>query len=166
MPDLLDRVLDEPAPVHTAERLAECAPILVAGFGLDAVTAAEAALKLKEGAYLWAEGMSVEAALHGPAAVYQSPAAMVAIAPARDDGGRISELCRLGVDLGLPVVTCARDGAPDLWFPQSPALVQPLVAIVPLQRLVAELARRRGSDPDTIRTAEEPWASAMGRIKL
>lgn len=166
VPDLLDRVLEQSAPMAAAESLIGHAPLLVAGFGLDAVTAAETALKLKEGTYLWAEGMSVEAALHGPAAVYEPPAAMIVIAPASDDGGRIAELRRLGGHLGLPVVTCASDDDTDLRFPSSPALVQPMVAIVALQRLVAELARRRGSNPDTIRSDEEPWASAMRAVQL
>jgi len=165
-PALLDRAVEAPAPTDAAARLAERAPLLVAGFGLDAVTAGEGALKIKEGAYLWAEGMSAEAALHGPAAVYQDPAAMLTIVPADDDGGRIGQLQQLGNDLGLPVLTCASEPNADLWFPEAPALVQPMLAIVPLQRLVAELARVRATNPDTIRTDEEPWASAMKRIAL
>ena len=166
VPEHLQQAVDAPAPVAASERLASRAPLVVAGFGLDAVTAGEAALKIKEGAYLWAEGMSVETALHGPAAVYHEPAAMVTIAPARDDGGRIGQLQQLGRDLGLPVLTCASEPETDLWFPEAPALVQPMLAIVPVQRLVAELARVRDTNPDTIRTDEEPWASAMKRIKL
>jgi len=166
VPELLQQAVDAPAPTHAAARLAEREPLLVAGFGLDAVTAGEAALKIKEGAYLWAEGMSVEAALHGPAAVYRDPTAMVTIAPGDDDGGRIGQLQRLGRDLGVPVLTCGSGTDADLWFPAAPALVQPMPAIVPLQRLVAELARVRATNPDTIRTDEEPWASAMKRIEL
>ncbi|SDG19675.1 glucosamine--fructose-6-phosphate aminotransferase (isomerizing) [Limimonas halophila] len=166
VPEHLQQAVDAPAPVAAAEQLAARSPLVMAGFGLDAVTAGEAALKIKEGAYLWAEGMSVEAALHGPAAVYQEPAAMVTIAPAGDDGGRIGQLQQLGRDLGLPVVTCASEPEADLWFPEAPAMVQPMLSIVPLQRLVAELARLRGTNPDTIRTDEEPWASAMKRVRL
>ncbi len=163
--DAMEATLALPAPLATAERLAAREPILVAGFDLDAVTADEAALKIKEGAYLWAEGMSVEAALHGPVAAYGPAAAAVVIAAATDDGGRDAALAGVCRDVGMDVLRCG-PGDTDLPFVDASPLLRPLVSILPLQRLVAEMARLRGSNPDTIRTDEEPWGGAMRQVRL
>jgi glucosamine--fructose-6-phosphate aminotransferase (isomerizing) len=165
VPDVLDATLALPAPVAAAARLLERAPILVAGFDLDAITADEAALKIKEGVYLWAEGMSSEAAMHGPVAVYNDGGGAIVIAPAGDDGGRSEALARICAAVGMDVLHCG-PGATDLPFVEGDAWVRPMTAVVPLQRLVAEAARLRGSNPDSIRNDEEPWTGAMKMVRL
>lgn len=166
VPDALAAALAEPAPTGPARRLAARAPILVAGFDLEAVTADEAALKIKEGAYTWAEGMSVEAALHGPVAAYGPAGAAIVIAPPWGDGGRTEALAGVCAAVGMDVLRCGPAPDADLVLPELAPWVRPLVSIVPLQRVVAELARLRGTNPDTIRTHEEPWAGAMKRVRL
>src|SRR5204863_7881629 len=52
VPRLLRDALAQPAPVAAAKRLVGKEPVLVAGFGLDAISASEAALKLKEACYV------------------------------------------------------------------------------------------------------------------
>lgn len=163
--DAMEATLSLPPPAAAAERLAGREPILVTGFDLDAVTADEAALKLKEGTWHWAEGMSVEAALHGPVAVYGPRAAGIVIAPAADDGGRSAALAEVCHAVGMDVLHCG-PGDSDLPFVEVSIWVRPMTSILPLQRLVAETARRVGSNPDTIRTDEEPWAGAMKRVRL
>jgi len=165
VPDALDATLALPAPEAAAARLAARAPILVAGFDLDAITADEAALKIKEGAYLWAEGMSAEAAMHGPVAVYNEGGAAIVIAPAGDDGGRSEALARVCAAVDMDVLHCG-PGETDLPFVEAGAWVRPMTGILPLQRLVAEAARLRGSNPDSIRNDEEPWAGAIGMVRL
>ncbi|MHB8312968.1 MAG: hypothetical protein ACYDD0_06670, partial [Candidatus Dormibacteria bacterium] len=165
VPDAVRRTLALPAPTAIPSRLINREPILITGFGIDEITADEAALKIKEGCYLWAEGMSEELALHGTPAVFESRMAAVLIAPGRDDGGREQELRRLLHELGLEVITCGSEGS-DLPFAAVDYLLRPFVAILPLQRLVAEMARRRGSNPDLTRGDVEPWASAIPRVKL
>lgn len=166
VPDALERALEAPGPAETARRLAGCAPILVAGHELEAMTAAEAALKLKEGAYIWAEGMSVEEALHGPVAVYGPGCAAILIDPPSDDGGRIADLAGVCRAVGMTTIRCGPSAGADLPVPDVAAPVRPVVTVVALQRLVAELARVRGTNPDTIRTDEEPWAGAMKDLRL
>ena len=139
-PRLLREALAEPAPVDDARRLAGCAPLLVTGFGLDAITAAEAALKLKEATFKWAEGLAVEQALHGPHAALRQGMGAILIPPAIDDGGRTAALRAFCEERGVEVVeprlvSCAE-------------ALRPLVAAVPLQRLAAEIARLCGGDPD------------------
>ncbi len=165
VPEALAQTLALPTPIAVAERLAGREPLLVSGFGLDAITADEAALKLKEGSYRWAEGLPVELALHGPPAAFRPGMGAIVIAPPGDDGGRSATLRALLADLGAEVLTCG-DGGEDLPFAPVDPLVRPLVVIVPLQRLTAELARLAGTNPDAIHRDIEPWASAMGRYAL
>ena len=165
VPEALTQTLAAPAPVAAAERLAGREPLLVSGFGLDAITADEAALKLKEGTYRWAEGLPVELALHGPPAAFRAGMGAITITPPGDDGGRVAALRALLSDLGAAALTCG-DGDEDLPFAPVDPLARPLVAIVPLQRLTAELARLAGANPDAIHRDVEPWASAMGRYAL
>jgi len=165
IPDTLAVTLTLPAPTAVAERLASQSPILCAGFDVDAVSADEAALKIKEGAYRWAEGMTLEQALHGPVAVYGEGTAAIVFEPAGDDGGRCSDLIRTAGAVGMDVVRCG-PGEVELPYYDASPWVRPLTSIVPIQRFVAEMARLRETNPDTIRTDEEPWAGAIGRLQL
>lgn len=165
VPKAIAATLAEPAPAEAAERLARREPILVTGFGIDEITAQEAALKLKEGSYLFAEGMSQEFALHGTPAVFDPRMGAILITPGRDDGGRLPEVRGMLLELGLEVITCG-SGAANLPFAEVDYLLRPLVAIVPLQRLVGELARLRGSNPDLIRADQPPWSTAVAKIRL
>ncbi len=166
VPEQMERTLALPIPAEVVGDLASRSHLLLTGFGLDEVTAEEAALKLKEGAYLWAEGMSEEFALHGTPAVFQKGMAAVLIVPDEDDGGRCPALRGLLEEIGVKVVSCGIKEGSDLRFVGGSLLTRPLVSILPLQRLVGELARLRGTNPDTTRSDVEPWASAIGRVKL
>jgi len=139
-PRLLRDVLAEPAPVDDARRLAGKDPLLVTGFGLDAITAEEAALKLKEATFQWAEALSVEQALHGPQAALRQGMGAILFIPDHDDGGRTVRLRDLCAQLGVEVV--------DIRVPASSEALRPIVSIVPAQRLAAEIARLTGGDPD------------------
>ncbi|MGH7640651.1 MAG: SIS domain-containing protein [Candidatus Dormibacteria bacterium] len=164
-PEAISTTLALPPPLKAAARLAQRGPLLLTGYGIDEITAREAALKLKEGAYLFAEGMSQEFALHGTPAVFAPPMAAILIASDKDDGGRLPELRQLLLDLGLEVFTCGA-GETDLPFSAVDHLLRPLVAILPLQRLVGELARIRHSNPDTTRGDQPPWSRAVPKVKL
>ncbi|MHB8393074.1 MAG: SIS domain-containing protein [Candidatus Dormibacteria bacterium] len=165
VPESIRTTLALPPPTELPRRLINREPILITGYGIDEVTAAEAALKVKEGAYLWAEGMSEELALHGTPAVFDPRAAAVVIYPGQDDGGRADQLIKLLAELGLEIITCGPDSH-DLPFTRVDYLMRPFVAIIPFQRLVAELARGRGSNPDLTRGDVEPWSSAISRVLL
>ncbi|HWT85560.1 MAG TPA: hypothetical protein VN177_07290 [Myxococcales bacterium] len=139
-PRLLRDALAGPPPLDEATRLAGKDPLLVAGFGLDAVAAAEAALKLKEATFKWAEGMAVEQALHGPQAALRAEMGAVLFPPAQDDGSRTRRLRELCLGLGVEVV--------ELRVPGCSEALRPLLSIIPAQRLAAEIARLTGGDPD------------------
>lgn len=166
VPSALEETLNRPAPLGVAAELADLEPILVTGYALDAVTADEAALKIKEGTYQWAEGMSVEFALHGTPAVFRRGQAAITILPATDDGGRTEALRELLAIIGVRVYTCGDDTSADLPFATVHPLLRPFVAVVPLQRLVGEIARTVGSNPDTTHLEVEPWRRAAQGVRL
>ncbi|HSK39393.1 MAG TPA: SIS domain-containing protein [Arenibaculum sp.] len=168
--DAVARTLALPLADGLAGRIADAQPLLITGFGgLDLTTAQEAALKIKEGAWLWTEAMPPEFALHGTPASYHAGMGAVVIMPADDDGGR-SALLRDRVlrGLGMKVVaTCADGPDADLPFAEPPhPLLRPFTAILPFHKLTAELARLRGTDPDTLHGHREPWKTIMTGLRL
>jgi glutamine---fructose-6-phosphate transaminase (isomerizing) len=165
VPGYIEQILAQAAPVEIAQRLATCDPLLLAGVGLDAITASEAALKFKEGTYTWAEGMETENALHGPPAVFRAGMGAITITPAGEDGQRTQALRRALQTIGVIALTCG-DHDEDLWFPAIHPLIRPLVTIVPLQRLTAELARIKQTNPDQMHRELEPWKTVIDTIIL
>ena len=163
--DAMTETLAMPAPTAVAARIRDREPLLLTGYGIDELTAVEGALKLKEAAYLWAEGMSVELALHGTPAVFETRQAAIAAVPDEPDGGRTAALLGMFAALGVTALTLGT-GDCALAFARVDYLLRPFVSVIPLQRLAAELARLRGTNPDTTRADVEPWKSAIARITL
>jgi glutamine---fructose-6-phosphate transaminase (isomerizing) len=163
-PGLLRQALAVSAPVEQARVLVGKDPCLIAGFGIDAVAAAEAALKLKEAAFVWAEGTSVELALHGPVVALRPGMGAVTFTPAVEDAGRTQRLREALSAIGVTALTCGAANE-DLSFPACSEVLRPIVSAVPLQRLAAELARLTGGDPDGTRSGVEPWKTALERSR-
>lgn len=165
VPGAIQATLDLPEPKAVADRLAGVEPVLVAGSGIDQPTAEEVALKYKESTFLWAESIGVELALHGTPAAFRSNMAALIIRPEHSDGGRAGELRQFLEAVGAPVFEVAA-GEGDVPFAPVPSLVRPLVSVVALQRVVGAVADRVNGDPDGTRESQEPWATAIARVKL
>jgi glucosamine--fructose-6-phosphate aminotransferase (isomerizing) len=136
----VERALAEPEPASGHDRF------LVAGAGRDWPTAQEAALKLREGAFVAAEAHHTEQLLHGHlAAVDESVRAFVLAGE-----GRAAERARSAAE-ALRVLGCETTLV---------ATVHPVVDIVRFQLLTLALAERRGANPDLIRRDDERWARA------
>jgi glucosamine--fructose-6-phosphate aminotransferase (isomerizing) len=119
---------------------------LVAGAGRDRATAAEAVLKLREGAHVAAEYHQTEQLLHGHlAAVDESVRCFVL-----EGRGRAAERAR-GAVAALRELGCDVTLVPT---------VHPVVDIVRFQLLTVDLADGRGVDPDLIRRDDPRWQRA------
>lgn len=130
--------------------------VFVIGRGPTLPVARELALKLKEVAGIHAEAASAAELLHGPISI-ASPS-LPAIVFAGDDhtGASVNEAVGRLQAAGASVLVLATDasGSTEEWtvaIPQAKGrhpLLQPLVALHAAYRLVAEVARARGRDPD------------------
>jgi glucosamine--fructose-6-phosphate aminotransferase (isomerizing) len=169
LPQALQQTLQHEPGERWAQGFAQHAPILVSGFGPDLATAQEAALKIKEGAWIWTEAMSPEFALHGTPASFRSGMSAIVMLPELDDGGRSLRLVDVLRRLDLATVaTCGQSGSgADLAFAPPPhPLLRPFLAILPFHLLTSQLAHRLGTDPDTLHGHRQPWASVMTALKL
>jgi glucosamine--fructose-6-phosphate aminotransferase (isomerizing) len=143
----LERDVEQTGPV--AAGLAATPRLAVIGRGANYATAFEAALKLKELAGIAAEPASPADFLHGPIALVDTGVPVLAFAlegPARPPVTEV--LAAVHARGGRALV--AGDGGGDvaLAVERVPEWLSPLVAVLPAQRLAAELAARRGGDVD------------------
>ena len=124
---------------------------LVAGAGRDWVTAQEAVLKLREGAFVAAEAYETEQLMHGYfAAIDESVRAFVL-----EGEGRAAERAA-DAAAGLRELACDVTVVPTR---------HPVPDIVRFQKLTVALAELRGVDPDRIRRHEERWARAAAATR-
>ncbi len=152
------------ATIETTERDAEeiarrymnARRFLFLGRGLMEPVAREGAYKMKETSYIHAEGMSAAEIKHGPIALIDHETPVVAVAPrnalyekmlismsevrARD--GKVIAVATAG---SAEVAAYADDA---LWIPECPPLLQPMVAVVPLQLFAYRTADLLGNDVD------------------
>ncbi len=161
MPDKVDLVLDTVEPVRAlARELLEAPAILFLGRHVGYPVALEGALKLKELAYMHAEGFAAGELKHGPIALIEDGLPVVVIVPspsARDvlHDKLVSNIQEVRAR-GARTIVIAEEGdhsvtpyASDLIrIPAVPTLLQPLVATVPLQVLACEIATLKGFDVD------------------
>ena len=139
-PDAVEAALGAREPVSDHDRFVVC------GAGRDWATAQEAALKLREGAYVAAEAHRTEELLHGHlAAIDEKVRAFVL-----EGEGRAAERARDAV-AALEALGCETTLVPT---------VHPVVDIVRFQLLTVDLAERRGANPDLIHREDERWARA------
>jgi glucosamine--fructose-6-phosphate aminotransferase (isomerizing) len=122
--------------------------------------ALEGALKLKELAYMHAEGFAAGELKHGPIALVEQGLPIVVVMPSPKAQpvlhskllSNIREIQARGARTIVIAETADDTVAPFadtlIELPRVPALLQPLVATVPLQILAAEIARGRGYDID------------------
>lgn len=160
MPSKIQSVLDNLDPImELASDLKDQRSILFLGRHVGYPVALEGALKLKELAYLHAEGFAAGELKHGPIALIDQDLPVFVVVPPQ---GRdqlhdkvVSNIQEIRAR-GARTIVLAEEGddevAPyaDLWFklPKVSTLLQPLVATIPLQVFACELATQLGHDVD------------------
>jgi glutamine---fructose-6-phosphate transaminase (isomerizing) len=143
-----------------ARELAESKAVLFLGRHVGYPVALEGALKLKELAYMHAEGFAAGELKHGPIALIEQDLPVVVVMPSPK--GRATLHAKLLSNIreiqarGARTIVIAEEGDETvrpfasvlIETPAVPTLIQPLVAAVPLQVFSAEVARARGYDVD------------------
>jgi glutamine---fructose-6-phosphate transaminase (isomerizing) len=176
MAGAVERVLETMEPVRELARsLAEKRTVLFLGRHVGHPVALEGALKLKELAYMHAEGFAAGELKHGPIALIEEDLPVVVVVPSPPrpgaegadgaDGGRdghallhgklVSNIQEIRAR-GARTIVIAEEGDEAvvpyadhlIRVPATPPLLQPLVATVPLQVFACELATARGNEVD------------------
>ncbi|MGJ9413612.1 glutamine--fructose-6-phosphate transaminase (isomerizing) [Aeromicrobium sp. CF4.19] len=160
IPAGIQRLLDDADQVRTlAAELVDSRSILFLGRHVGFPVALEGALKLKELAYIHAEGFAAGELKHGPIALIEEGVPVFVVVPprARDQLQEkiVSNIQEIRAR-GARTIVLVEDGDDDvvpyadhvIRLPEVPTLLQPLVATVPLQIFACELAGLLGHDVD------------------
>jgi glucosamine--fructose-6-phosphate aminotransferase (isomerizing) len=161
MPAAVEQVLDTIEPVREMARsLAGERCVLFLGRHVGFPVALEGALKLKELAYMHAEGFAAGELKHGPIALIEDGLPVVVVVPPNKETSVLHDKIVSNIQeiraRGARTIVIAEEGddrvAPYadtlIEVPRVPALLQPLVATVPLQVFACELATAKGHDVD------------------
>ncbi|MBN1535350.1 MAG: glutamine--fructose-6-phosphate transaminase (isomerizing) [Anaerolineales bacterium] len=157
IPDLVGQCLErEPQTEAVARALMNTSHCLYLGRGVNMPTAYEGALKLKEISYIHAEGYPAGEMKHGPIALIDRQMPVIAIAPRDPWYEKMLSQVEQAKARGGIVIALATDGderLPDiadhiLWLPETPWLLSPVTAVIPLQLLAYHIAASRGLDVD------------------
>ena len=157
VPDLVGEVLKtESAIDRAAERVAAARSALFLGRDIHFPIALEGALKLKEISYIHAEGYPTAEMKHGPIALVDRETPCIFVAPRGALHAKtLSNVEEVKARHGL-IISVGTEGDQALAelsdvflpIPEAPEVIQPLLAVVPLQLLAYHVARRRGCDID------------------
>ena len=161
LPGAVERVLTQMEPVRELGRsLADADTILFLGRHVGFPVALEGALKLKELAYIHAEGFAAGELKHGPIAVIDQGTPVVVIVPSprsrESVHGKVVSNIQEVRARGARTIVVAEEGDDDvvpyadhlIRVPRTPTLLAPVVTTVPLQILACEIADTRGFDVD------------------
>jgi len=157
LPEQLERMLEQAAHCEElAARYAGYKFTMFVGRGANVPVAAEGALKLKEIAYVPAEGMSGAAMKHGPLALIEPGLPVWALVPPDETRermiGNLRELKARGAHI---IAVAARDDAEVsdlvdavLPIPSHHPAVSPILNAIPLQLFAYYSAKKLGYDID------------------
>ena len=161
MPQKVDLVLDTVEPVRAiAREFADSASVLFIGRHVGFPVALEGALKLKELAYMHAEGFAAGELKHGPIALIEEGVPVVVIMPSPRGRAVLHDKMISAIQevraRGAIVIAIAEEGDEKIAefsdrlirVPVVPTLMQPLVSTVPLQVFACEMATAKGHDVD------------------
>ncbi len=157
LPDLVGRVLDQQQAIRElADRLYQHTNFLYLGRGINYPIALEGALKLKEISYIHAEGYPAGEMKHGPIALIDKDMPVLAITLRDAVYDKMISQIEQAKARNAKVIAIATEGdrfiaskADEvLYIPDAPALLTPILAVIPLQLLAYEIAVLRGADVD------------------
>ena len=161
MPAAVERVLGTMEPVRALARsLTDAKAVLFLGRHVGFPVALEGALKLKELAYMHAEGFAAGELKHGSIALIEDGMPVVVVVPSPRGRSVLHDKIVSNIQevraRGAQTIVIAEEGDTSvadyadhlIYVPAVPTLLQPLVATVPLQVFACELATARGNEVD------------------
>jgi glucosamine--fructose-6-phosphate aminotransferase (isomerizing) len=161
MPPKIAEVLGAMDPVRELARsLSSATSVLFLGRHVGYPVALEGALKLKEIAYMHAEGFAAGELKHGPIALVEQDVPVFVVVPSPRGRSVLHDKIVSNIQevraRGALTIVIAEEGDEAVVpyadhivrIPQCPTLLQPLLAVVPLQVFACEMATARGFDVD------------------
>jgi glucosamine--fructose-6-phosphate aminotransferase (isomerizing) len=161
MPDLVARVLETVEPVSALARgFALSSTVLFLGRHVGYPVALEGALKLKELAYMHAEGFAAGELKHGPIALIEDGLPVIVVMPSPKNAptlhAKLLSNIREIQARGAVTIVIAEEGDDTvrtyadhlIEIPVVSTLFQPLLSTIPLQVFAAGVAQARGYDVD------------------
>ena len=141
-----------------AKKMSNAKTVLFLGRNVGFPVAMEGALKLKELAYIHAEGFAAGELKHGPIALIEQDQPVIVILPSPNDPLHpkvISNIQEIKAR-GATVIAIAEVGdkeaskyAENVWYvPSTNWLMAPVLTVIPLQAFAMELANAKGLDVD------------------
>ncbi|WP_035863482.1 glutamine--fructose-6-phosphate transaminase (isomerizing), partial [Kitasatospora cheerisanensis] len=160
-PRQVEQVLGTMEPVRALARsLADAPAVLFLGRHVGHPVALEGALKLKELAYMHAEGFAAGELKHGPIALIEEGLPVVVVVPSPRGRSILHDKIVSNIQeiraRGARTIVIAEEGDEAvvpyadhlIRIPATPTLLQPLVSTVPLQVFACELATAKGHEVD------------------
>jgi glucosamine--fructose-6-phosphate aminotransferase (isomerizing) len=161
MPDLIARVLTCMEPVSAlAKRFAASQTVLFLGRHVGYPVALEGALKLKELAYMHAEGFAAGELKHGPIALIEDDLPVIIVMPSPKGAATLHSKMLSNIReiqaRGAVTIVIAEEGDDTvrpyadhlIEIPAVSTLFQPLLSTIPMQVFAAAVAQARGYDVD------------------
>jgi glutamine---fructose-6-phosphate transaminase (isomerizing) len=161
MPELVSRVLATIEPVaELAYRFAQSSTVLFLGRHVGYPVALEGALKLKELAYMHAEGFAAGELKHGPIALIEDGLPVIVVMPSPKSAATLHAKLMSNIreiqTRGAVTIVIAEEGDDAvrpyadhlIEIPSVSTLLQPLLSTIPLQVFAASVAQARGYDVD------------------
>lgn len=161
MPEKIEQVLETMEPIRKlAGSLKGKQSVLFLGRHVGYPVALEGALKLKELAYMHAEGFAAGELKHGPIALIEEGSPVFVTVPSPSGRSIIHDKVLSNIQevraRGAFTIVIAEEGDESvrgladhvIRIPACPTLLQPILAIVPLQVFACEMATIKGFDVD------------------
>jgi glucosamine--fructose-6-phosphate aminotransferase (isomerizing) len=157
LPEHMQAFLDGNHPIEEiAQRYYDKPFFLYLGRHIGLPVALEGALKLKEISYIPTEAYSAGEMKHGPIALLDEDTPVVCVATDSHVYDKVVSNIQESRARGAHVIAVATDGNEDIqhhaddviFVPKTPAFLQAVLAILPLQLLAYRIARLRGMNVD------------------
>ena len=156
LPNKVEEILETVEPLREMTRgFKDATSVLFLGRNVGYPAALEGALKLKELAYMHAEGFAGGELKHGPIALIEEGTAVIAILPPSSSAisekmlSNIQEVRARGANvIAIADASTFLDLKHIIRIPSCDELLQSILAIVPLQVFAYEMAVARGNDVD------------------
>lgn len=161
MPAKVSEVIDELALAkQLGKDMANAKSVLFLGRNVGFPIAMEGALKLKELAYIHAEGFAAGELKHGPIALIEEGQPVIVIVPSPRDADSLHPKVVSNIQeikaRGARVIAIAEQGDDQvgqyaehvIFVPRSENIFSPILTVIPLQAFALELSTAKGLDVD------------------